>query len=166
MPKVAIKELSLEAFNKYGAFANMINPNTTKLGAEPIEFYRDMVPLDLGGKTIASFSICRVLERPPVVDIAEFHTACGEGILPLDGDILIHVGVATPNGEVPVSDFEIFRIPKGTFVSLKPGVWHHAPFAYKCQCANTVIVLPERTYANDCYVYDIPKADQLEIDGM
>ena len=165
MRKAAIQELTLEAFGKYGYFANMINPTAVKLGSEPIEFYRDMVPLNLGGKSIASLSVCRVLKRPPIVEVAEFHTACAEGVLPLDADILIHVGVATPNGQVPVEQFEIFRVPQGSLVVLKPGVWHHAPFVLGSDLANVLVILPERTYANDCQVYEIPLADQIEIIG-
>jgi len=158
-----IQDLSLEAFEKYGTFANMINPDKTKLGAEPIEFYRDMIQIDLGSATAASCSICRVLERPLVVDVTEYHSACGEGILPLDSDALIHVGPATPNGEIPLDEIEIFRVPKGTLVSLRPGVWHHAPFAHGSEEANVLIILPERTYANDCVVYDIPEDKQIRV---
>ena len=165
MKTVKVKELGLKAFAKYGSYANMINPKATKIGKEPIEFFRDMVQLDLGGADIASFSVCRVLKRPAVVDVSEFHTACGEGILPLDGDILCHVGIATPNDEVPLGKIEVFRIPKGTFVALRPGVWHHAPIAWKAGCVNTLIVLPERTYANDCEVYEIPKASRIKVTG-
>ena len=163
MRKAVVQELTVDSFGKYGRFANMINPKAVKLGAEPLEFYRDMVPLDLGCKGIAMFSVCRVLKRPEVVDVSEFHTACAEGMLPLDSDILIHVGIATPRGEVPVEQFEIFRVRKGTFVAINPGVWHHGPFVHGSDVANVLIVLPERTYANDCEVYEIPKADQIEI---
>jgi ureidoglycolate lyase len=163
MRKEKVKELTLESFAKYGSFANMVNPQAEKLGAEPIEFYRDMVPLDLGCRTIALFSTCRVCKRPPVVDVTEFHNGTGEGVLPLDADILIHVGPATPVGEVPLDRIEIFRVPKGTFVSLNPGVWHHAPFAYNADVANVLIVLPERTYAIDCHVTEIAQKDRIEI---
>jgi len=164
MRKEKIKELTLESFAKFGSFANMINPDALKLGAEPIEFYRDMVRLDLGGRAIASFSTCRVCKRPPIVDVTEFHHATGEGILPLDADILIHVGPATPVGDVPLERIEIFRVPKGTFVSLHPGVWHHAPFAHNADVANVLIVLPERTYAIDCQVTEIPEENQIQIE--
>jgi ureidoglycolate lyase len=163
MRKEKVKELTLESFAKYGTFANLINPKAEKLGAEPIEFYRDMARLDLGGRSIALFSTCRVCKRPPVVDVTEFHHGTGEGILPLDADALIHVGPATPVGEVPLDRIEIFRVPKGTFVSLNPGVWHHAPFAHNADVANVLIVLPERTYAIDCHVTEIPEKDQIEI---
>lgn len=165
MRKEKVQELTVESFARYGSFANMINPDTVKLGAEPIEFYRDMVQLDLGSRTIASFSVCRLLKRPPVVDVTEFHSGCGEGILPLDGDVLIHVGPATPTGEVPLDRIEIFQVPKGTFVSLHPGVWHHAPFADKTDVVNVLIVLPERTYAIDCEVTEIAEKDRIEIEA-
>jgi ureidoglycolate lyase len=155
MRKEKVKELTLESFARYGTFANLINPRAEKLGAEPIEFYRDMARLDLGGRTIALFSTCRVCKRPPVVDVTEFHHGTGEGILPL--------GPATPVGEVPLDRIEIFRVPKGTFVSLNPGVWHHAPFAHIADVANVLIVLPERTYAIDCHVTEIPERDRIEI---
>ena len=163
MRKEKVKELTLETFARYGSFANMVNPQAEKLGTEPIEFYRDMAQLDLGCRTIASFSTCRVCKRPPIVDVTEFHNGTGEGILPLDADILIHVGPATPVGEVPLDRIEIFRVPKGTFVSLNPGVWHHAPFAHNADVANVLIVLPERTYAIDCHVTEIPEKDHVEI---
>ena len=163
MRKVKVKELSLESFARYGSYANMINPKAEKLGAEPIEFFRDMVGLDLGGKSIASFSICRVCRRAGVVDVTEYHDGTGEGILPLDADVLIHVGPATAGGVVPIEKIEVFRVPKGTFVALRPGVWHHAPFAHKADVANVLIVLPERTYNIDCKVTELAEEDRVEI---
>lgn len=162
--KVRVKELTLEGFAPYGTFANLINPKTTKIGAEPIEFYRDMVPQDLGGTSIASFSVCRVLKRPFVINVTEYHSFCAEVTLPLDGDVLVHVGPATPPDEVPLDDFEVFRVPAGTMVCIRPGVWHHAIYAIDTDCVNALIVLPERAYANDCIVYDIPEDEQIEIE--
>jgi ureidoglycolate lyase len=98
-----------------------------------------------------------------VVDVTEYHTATGEGILPLDADALIHVAPATAPGDVPADRVEIFRVPKGTFVSLRPGVWHHAPFAHGSDVANVLIVLPERTYANDCIVQELAEEQQVEV---
>jgi len=163
MRKVRIKELTHESFSPYGSFANLINPNSIKIGDAPIEFYRDMVLLNLGNNNQASFSVCRVLKRDLVIDLTEYHNFSGEGTLPLDGDVLMHVGPATPEGEIPVDKIEVFRVPKGTFVSIRPGVWHHAVFAYKCDYVNTLIVLPERTYANDCKVCKLEGEDRIQI---
>lgn len=164
MRKVPVENLTVENFSGFGSFANLINPQSFKIGATPIEFYRDMVMLNLGQHTQAALSVCRVSKREPVVDVTEAHTSCGEGILPLDGDILIHVGPATPNGETPTDRFRIFRVPKGTMVTIRPGVWHHAPFTDGTEYVNVLIILPERTYANDCKVVEIPAENRVTIE--
>ena len=38
-------------------------------------------------------------------------------------------------------------------ITLKPGVWHHAPFVVQeGAIVNVQILLPRRTYRNDCVV--------------
>ena len=163
MREVCVKELTWDEFHFYGSFCSMINPKAPCIGAPPIEFFRDLLQLNPGAAGGPSFSVCRVSERPGIVDVTEMHTACSEGILPLDGDVLIHVGLATPDDVVSVDSFEVFRVPTGTFVSLRPGVWHHAPFTCSDKAVNVLIVLPERTYANDCQVHEIPEKNRIRI---
>ncbi len=163
MRTVQIETLSAEAFWPFGFIANHTDPSGEKIGAAPIEFFRDMAQLDLGRATKASFSTCRVEQRAPVIDVTECHSRTGEGVLPLDADVLIHVGPAAPNGTVPLEQFRVFRVPRGTLVVLRPGVWHHAPFVLN-GAANVLIVLPERTYANDCVVVNLPESDQIRIE--
>ncbi|MCD6289797.1 MAG: ureidoglycolate lyase [Anaerolineae bacterium] len=165
MRTVEVSELSVEAFLPFGFYADMLNPQHEKIGAPPIEFFRDMVQQDLGGAPVVSFSNCRVEPRALVIDTLEYHTATGEGILPLDGDVLLQVGPATPPEEnVPLDRIKVFRIPKGTMVVLRPGVWHHAPFAVGDTPVNVLIVLPERTYANDCDVVELVEEDRIRIE--
>lgn len=164
MRKVKVEELTVEGFLPYGRYANLIDPCSEKLGSPPIEFFRDMVQQDLGAANLASFSTCRVEKRELVIDVTEYHTKAAEGILAIDNDILIHVAPATPcDGIIPIDKIAVFRIPKGTMVVLNPGVWHHAPFTVNEQPANVLIVLPERTYANDCQVFKLKKEDQIYI---
>lgn len=164
MLKKKINELSTDRFSTYGNYTDMLNPKGIKIGQEPIEFFRDMVRLDLGQSNAAAFSLCRLLKRKLVITHSEYHNHTGEMIIPLDGDILMHVGPATPTGEIPVDDIEIFRVPKGTLVSIHPGVWHHAAFAYGSECVNILVALPERTYINDCFVVELPGDKQIEIE--
>lgn len=164
MRKVSIKELSREDFDKYGSFAPMLDPGGPHLGSPPIEFYRDRVLLELGGRN-AALSTCRVERRAGVVDVSEYHNGCGEALLPLDGDVLIHVAPADGGGEFPAGEVEVFRIPQGTAVVLRPGVWHHAPFAHEAERVNVLIVLPERTYATDCHVRELSKGRMVKIRG-
>ena len=164
MKSIKVEELTAAAFLPYGHFAQMINPDLEKLGAPPVEFYRDMVQEDLGGAGIASYSVCRVETRDFTIKVSEYHTRTGEGILPLDNDVLIHVGPAIPtNAPVPVDKMRAFRVPKGTMVTLRPGILHHAPWTVNDKPANVLIVLPERTYANDCVVLRHSDAEQITI---
>lgn len=164
--RIAVQELTREAFYPFGSYAQMLNPDTIKFGEEPIEFYRDMAQADLGATAKASYSVCRVVRRAPVIDMVEQHSQCAEVMLPLDGDVVVQVGPATPNGVVPYERLEAFRVPQGTLITLNPGVWHYAPFAITAECVNILIVLPERTYANDCEVVVLEPAQHVVIDGI
>lgn len=164
MKTLRSEPLSAEAFLPYGFYGQMINPGAApKFGAPPIEFYRDMVQQNLGGSGIVSFSVCRVSPRERVIDVAESHSTHGESMLPLDGDLLLQVGLVTPDAKPAPDTFRVFRVPRGTLVTFRPGVWHHAPFAAGDQPVNILIVLPERAYANDCTVAQFAAADQIGV---
>lgn len=164
MATAKIEELTLEAFRSFGTFVNMLNPDTEAIGDGPVKFHRDMALLAVQHpRSLPAFSVCRVEKRPLVVDISEIHNYTAEGSMPLDADALIHVAPATPNGVCPKDRIRVFRVPKGTFVTTNAGVWHHAAFAYKADILNMLIVLPERTYANDCIVVSFEKHEQVYI---
>ena len=163
MHTVTVEALNLETFASFGTFSSMLQPNTPHIGAAPISFYRDAVPLELGGKT-PSFSSCRVEARAFVIDVMEYHSSTGEGILALDGDVLVQLAPATPPGDpFPFEHVRVFRVPQGTLLAIRPGVWHHAPFAIGNRAVNVLIVLPERTYANDCVVLQFQEAERIRI---
>lgn len=158
--KLSIQPLSLAAFAEFGSFAPMTPPTATPLVAgEAISFWPDcggVLTLGPAGNNQLSIGVCQVKWRELKVDVCEYHTATGEGILPLDGNIYLHVARPTGDDVVPVDALEIFFVPKGTMVTLKPGVWHHAPFATAPGATvNTAILLPQRTYANDCVVREL-----------
>ncbi len=166
MKQLTWKKLSTEGFAKYGTCANMINPAGPRIGAEPIEFFRDMVQSQLGPATMASFGVCRVVRRPFVLDVSEYHNSCCEILLPLDGDVLMHVATAVAEKEFPFDQAEVFLVPRGTLCCLRPGVWHHAPFALGTDVVNCLVALPERTYMNDCTVYQFPEEKKIRIAGV
>ncbi|MDR2514963.1 MAG: DUF4867 family protein [Christensenellaceae bacterium] len=156
-----VKALSKDAFAPYGDYTQLIRPAELFAGM-PVNFTPDMVQLNLNRFTIASFSICRVEKRDLVVTASEYHSYTGEGIIPLEDDIIIHVGKPFRR-ELIASEIEAFRVPKGYMVCLKPGVLHMAPFAVD-QTVNAIIVLPERTYANDCVVIRHEEKDHIRIE--
>lgn len=158
-----VEELTLETFNSYGRFVQAIDPTTPKLGERPIEFFRDMLQVDLGCSTKASFSILRVEKRPQIIDVMEHHNTVGEVNLPLDNDVLMYVAAATALNEFNSEDVRVFRVPRGTVVSLHVGVWHQAAFVADAEYANILVVLPERLYAKDCIVHKLKDFEQIEV---
>lgn len=166
MPTAKIEELTLEAFRPFGTFVNMLNPDTEVIGDSPIKFYRDMALLPIQHpRSLPAFSVCRIDRRPLVVDTTEMHTYTAEGSMPLDADALIHVAPAAANGVCPKDRIRVFRVPRGTFVTTNAGVWHHAAFVHNADVLHMLIVLPERTYANDCVVVSFDKNEQVAIEA-
>ncbi len=100
------------------------------------------------GNSILGVSLCRVFPRDLTIELTEHHNYTEEGNLPLDGDVYMYVGPATQEAEE--MEVEIFEVPKLTLVRLKIGVWHHALYAKGDKPVNVLILLPERTYHNDC----------------
>ncbi len=162
MKTIKPADLTWEEFFPYGYFAKMQNPGTIHFGSPSVKFYRDIIQLPVFHMTNVSFSICKIEKRDFVIQKIECHSQCYEGILPMDGDVLIHVAHATQNNVHPYDDIKVFLVPQYTMVVLKAGVWHHAPFAIN-STVNALIILPERTYANDCIRVDIPDEFQLKI---
>jgi ureidoglycolate lyase len=159
MKEVKIKELTVEDFKPYGSYANMTKPTGHKMGG----FHPDMAIMSLGKANEAAFSVTQVLKKEKIIDAIECHDHTGEGILPLDGDVLVHVAPASRKDQVLLDQIEVFRVPKGTLLTLRPGVWHCAPFAQNNDVVNVLVILPERTYVNDIYFYRIPADEQIHI---
>jgi ureidoglycolate lyase len=171
MRELAYRLLTPEAFAPYGSYGPMIDPDaggrtTPRLGQPPVEFFRDLVQSGIAGDTTVSFGTCRVTRRPPVIDASEYHDTSCEALLPLDGDVLIHVAPAVPGDRFPADQAEVFLVPRGTMVVIRPGVWHHGPFALApAQTVSCLVALPERLYARDCHEGPIAEADRIRIVG-
>jgi len=163
MREITVKELTLEAFKNYGTFAVLPEAETPHIKVrDRVRFYRDLCGVNLGDEQTVSFSICRMGERPFIIENMEYHNHCQEGILPLDDDIIIFVAAAT-NGYVPLDEVEAFKIPKHTMVCLKAGVWHFSPYLCNNKQGHILIMLPERTYVNDCVLVPLAEQDKILI---
>jgi ureidoglycolate lyase len=94
MKTVPVETLTRESFSEFGSFRDMLNPMSEKLGAPPVELFRDMLAQSLGVFSSASYSNCRVEPRAFVIDSSEHHNATMEMLMPLDGDTLMHFAPA------------------------------------------------------------------------
>ena len=148
MRKLNAKPLTADAFRKYGTYSRMINPDGERLGPPPVEFYRDLVHVNLGSG-IPCASVTRVSPRPMIAEKFEYHTATAEAFMPIDGDVIIHIAPAGKAAAVPYDKI----------------VWHAAPFACADTPVHILVFLPERTYANDCSVVLFPEEEKLELEG-
>jgi ureidoglycolate lyase len=159
----SIEELTLAGFNDFGKFARFVDPTTPHIGKKPVEFFRDMLLLDIGSATKASFSVCRVEKRPEVIDVLEYHDYSAEMCMSLDADILLYVAPAGVPDTLNTQDIRVFRVPSLTMVVMNRGVWHHGVFTDKADHANVLIGLPERLYVTDCIVRQLSENEKVTI---
>ena len=161
MLKFKIEQLSAEAFKPFGHYYNMDDPQGYSLDGPLHKFYPDRLWDAYAGHV--GFSAIRV--RKPekmIVDTIEYHTTTSEIILPINGDMILHVAPASAG--TPVTHLtKVFLVPKGTMVQMNAGVWHLAPLPAEADELHALIILPECTYANDCTVVPLSEDEQFEI---
>lgn len=164
MREIKVSELTLEEFKPFGSFARMINPTARGNGVGGMAFYADLEILELGDTHVAAFSTTRVTNQmKPVIVALERHSHCGEGILSLDGDMLVYFAPAGAEYPKALEELKAFRVPAGVMLTIRPGVWHCMPFAVDTEVINVLNVLPERTYANDCEMHLLEEKDRTAI---
>lgn len=157
MRQIKAKMLSKDDFGPYGSYYNLVNPKGPHLG----DFYHDPLRNPTNGNLPLAFSsLVTHKQEKMVINAAEYHNTTGEVILPLDGDVIIHV--APPSKDPVPEQTEAFIVPKGTVVRLHVGVWHLAPFSLE-GTTHVMICLPERIYFNDCNVVNYPEDKQIEV---
>lgn len=163
MKTICATPITVENFKEYGSYTDLLNPEHPFCAPGQPQFYPDRELLRLGDTSVG-ISVCLETKKERnVIEFAEFHHNTGEGILCLDDDILFYCAPATETAEVPLEHLKAFLVPKGTFVCLKPGVWHGCQFPVSKEAAHILIVLPERTYAKDCICIFFEDADKIEI---
>lgn len=112
MKTIKAQKLTREAFRPYGDYVQLIR-DPKEFEGRKVDFTPDMLRLNLSRFTIASFSICRVEPREMTVAASEYHSYTCEGIIPLDGDVIIHVGKPY-RGQLNADQMEAFYVPYGT----------------------------------------------------
>ena len=158
MRKIKAQKITAENFKPYGTFSDILNPSGYSLG----NFYADRLLEPAKTALPLAFSSLTVHKKNAmVIDTVEYHNHTGEILMPLDTDVVIHV--APPSKTLIPEKTEAFIVPKGTLVRFNVGVYHYAPFSIEKEKGSVLIVLPERTYLNDCTVFKYDEKDQMEI---
>lgn len=77
-------------------------------------------------------------------------------------DAVLHVAPKS-GGDVVTELTEAFIVPKGTMVKLDAAVWHLAAMPVNVEELQSLIVLPEGTYMNDCTKVALNDEQKFEI---
>ena len=161
---IAIKAVPItnENFRPYGSFASMTEPRGNCFPGDAT-FFPDQLELNVSDGLPVCFSPLEV-KKPEryIVTQAEYHDYTGEGVFVIDDDAVLHVAPPS-NRQIVPEKTEAFIVPRGTMVKLNTGVWHLAALPVHNDVLHVMIVLPQRTYANDCTVCDYPEDRQVEI---
>ena len=158
MRKIETVHLSKDAFEEFGSYYDFLNPTGHNLG----DFYHDHILYPVSGKEPIGFSALLAHRKEEmIVTAAEYHNTTAEILLPMDGDIIVHV--APPSNKPIPEQTRAFLVPKGTLVRLNTGVWHLAPFARGQEVVHVMVALPERIYKNDCVIVDYKEEDYIQI---
>ena len=161
MRTIKLEPLTVEAFAPFGSFTNIIDPAGPSLGGEFHTFYRDSARYFSNYQLPLGFSPLIVKAHGYKVDALEYHSCCCEGIMPVNDDAILHV---TPAGSAPdTSATKAFLVPKGTIVSLYPGVYHLTPLPLGAEL-HALVILPERAYANDFALVELDEESAFEIE--
>ena len=161
MRQVKAVPITNENFAPFGQFYPMAEPKGYALCGEIHRFFPDRM-------TAASrynIGYSPILVKKPekmVITQQEYHTTTWEMILPMNDDMILHVGPASAGA--PVGQLaQAFLVPKHTLVMMNAAIWHLAPLPAHAEELAAMIILPECTYANDCTVVDLPEEQQFEI---
>ncbi|MGI6089686.1 ureidoglycolate lyase [Bilifractor porci] len=162
MRKIKVEPLTREAFAPFGEYYAMNEPEGFSLNGEIHRFFPDRVTESYHNRLAFSPILVKKPEKMLIKQL-EYHTTTPEMILPLNGDMIIHVGPAS-NG-IPVTGLtKAFLVKQWTLVKIKSAIWHLAPLPADVDELSAMIILPECTYINDCKVVDLKEEEQFLIE--
>lgn len=161
MRQIKIEKLTAEAFKPFGNYYDILNPEGYALEGALHKFYPDRVWDSYTGHVGFSPIAVRKPEKY-TVDAVEYHNTTSEIIMPINGDMILHVAPASAGK--PVTHLtRAFIIPKGTMVQINAAIWHLCPLPVDVDVLHALIILPECTYATDCTVVPLAEEEQFEI---
>lgn len=163
MKEIRLTKLTKENFEEYGTYTDLLNPRHPFYEAGQPQFYPDRTTVAIGKEGNLGISVSQEFKRDNVIEFAEIHQKTEEAMVCLDDDVIIYCAPATETKELPLDYVQAFFIPKGTLVTIKPGVWHGCQFLQNLEVGHVLVLLPERTYAKDCVLVELKEDDQIRI---
>lgn len=155
---VQLKKISKENFASFGGYFD--ESSSVPVSAERyFSWWNGVGIIDIKGRT--SVGVVRPVFNPDFSEtIFEQHRNTPEVLIPVDEDVILLLGKeAAFKNEIPSKeDFEAFLVPRGTVVSINPGVWHHSPMAMN-KFSRVIVLFKENTSQNDNAVRNTRNVD-------
>jgi len=152
-----IKKLEVNLLTKvsFADYGHLISNEKIKptMEEDTFTFWDNMAEMNIEGKT--GFGILEVNKRIKDVTNLERHRKTEEIFFALDEDVVVLVGKATPNQEVPdIETVKAFQLEKGKGIFLSIGTWHWIPFPL-AEKARLLVVFQQGTVEHDLEIIDL-----------
>lgn len=154
-----IKELEVNSlinkkFTDYGYLVSNENIKP-KIKENTFTFWDDLAEMNIEGKT--GFAILEVNKRNKNFTNLERHVKTEEVFFAIDKDVIVLVGKATPNQEVPeIETVKAFKLEMGKGILLYKGTWHWLPYPL-AEKARLLVVFQQGTADHDLEIKDLKK---------
>lgn len=164
METIQVQALTEESFRPFGAYMDLTDDKALAAKSVfPAQFFADVIPLYFGGVLPPTVSVNQLKRQDTMtVNFIEFHHKTCEGILPLDSDVIMYVGLPEMS-KLSTKRMKAFRVPKHTFVRLDPLIIHGSLFCTE-ETGHALCLLPGRTFANDFEAKLLGSEDAVKIE--
>jgi len=156
--ELEVNPLTNKNFADYGYLINNENIEP-KIKENTFTFWDDLAEMNIEGKT--GFAILEVNKRNKNFTNLERHVKTEEVFFTIDKDVVVLVGKATPNQEVPeIETVKAFKLENGKGVLLYKGTWHWLPYPL-AEKARLLVVFQQGTADHDLEIKDLKKLKRV-----
>jgi len=152
--KIEVNSLTDISFTDYGYLIGNENIEP-KIKENTFTFWDDLAEMNIEGKT--GFGILEVNKRSKNFTNLERHVKTEEVFFAIDSDVVVLVGKASPNQEVPdIETVKAFKLEKGKGIFLFKGTWHWLPYPL-AEKARLLVIFQQGTVDYDLEIKDLKK---------
>ena len=160
----SVINLTAESWSKYGEVIEIPTQNPA-LSLPFCKFWPSLMRYKVEGG-IADIGIATVSYREGILPMLERHKATEITVL-IDGDIIMPVAPAkdleNPEAQVNPEEVEIFYVHQKQTFTMKPGVWHWAPWSPSDKPVSMLVFLTKDTFYNDVQLSILDKIVKFNI---
>ena len=152
--KIEVNSLTDISFTDYGYLIGNENIEP-KIKENTFTFWDNLAEINIEGKT--GLGILEVNKRSKNFTNLERHVKTEEVFFAIDRDVVVLVGKASPNQEVPdIETVKAFKLEKGKGIFLFKGTWHWLPYPL-AEKARLLVIFQQGTVDYDLEIKDLKK---------